>query len=67
MSLETTTVHTLPVLPLKNTVLFPHLFMPLSVGRPASTAATEAGRPTDRGMNRCGNSTVFFSGSTGGV
>jgi ATP-dependent Lon protease len=32
----------LPVLPLKNTVLFPHLFMPLSVGRPGSLAAVEA-------------------------
>ena len=32
----------LPVLPLKNTVLFPYLFMPLSVGRPDSLAAVEA-------------------------
>jgi ATP-dependent Lon protease len=32
----------LPVLPLKNTVLFPYLFMPLSVGRPNSLAAVEA-------------------------
>ena len=32
----------LPVLPLKNSVLFPHLFMPLSAGRPASLAAVEA-------------------------
>jgi ATP-dependent Lon protease len=36
------TVVTLPVLPLRNTVLFPHLFMPLSVGRPNSVAAVEA-------------------------
>ena len=32
----------LPVLPLKNSVLFPHLFMPLSAGRPVSMAAVEA-------------------------
>jgi ATP-dependent Lon protease len=32
----------LPVLPLKNTVLFPSLFMPLAVGRPNSVAAVEA-------------------------
>jgi ATP-dependent Lon protease len=35
-------VQTLPVLPIKNTVLFPHLFLPLSVGRPNSRAAVEA-------------------------
>jgi ATP-dependent Lon protease len=32
----------LPVLPLKNSMLFPHLLMPLAVGRPASIAAIEA-------------------------
>ena len=31
----------LPVLPVRNTVLFPHLFMPLAVGRPSSIAAVE--------------------------
>jgi ATP-dependent Lon protease len=35
-------VQVLPVLPLKNTVLFPYLFMPLSAGRPSSVAAVEA-------------------------
>ena len=38
-----TTLQTLPVLALKNTVLFPHLFVPLSAGRAASIAAVEAG------------------------
>jgi ATP-dependent Lon protease len=32
----------LPVLPLKNSVLFARLFMPLSFGRPISMAAVEA-------------------------
>src|SRR6185437_11771678 len=35
-------VKVLPVLPLKNSILFPGLLMPLSVGRPASLAAVEA-------------------------
>ena len=39
MSEET---RTLPVLPIKNTVLYPFLLMPLSVGRERSLAATEA-------------------------
>ena len=30
-----------PVLPLKSTVLFPHVLMPVSVGRSQSVAATE--------------------------
>lgn len=37
----------LPVLPVKNTVLFPYLVMPLSVGRQASIAAVEAARATE--------------------
>ena len=40
-------LNSLPVLPLKNSVLFPHLFMPLSVGRPASLAAIEASLATE--------------------
>jgi ATP-dependent Lon protease len=38
---ELETIQALPVLPIKNTVLFPHLQMPLSIGRPASLAAVE--------------------------
>src|ERR1700726_1953332 len=33
---------TLPVVPIKNSVLFPNLLMPLSVGRPKSVAAIQA-------------------------
>jgi ATP-dependent Lon protease len=36
-----------PVLPIKNSVLFPQLFMPLSVGRPLSIAAVEASLQTE--------------------
>src|SRR5579875_1156702 len=32
----------LPALPLKNTILFPGLLLPLSVGRPSSLRAVEA-------------------------
>src|SRR5918992_4096717 len=38
---EQETIQMLPVLPIKNTVLFPNLQMPLSIGRPASQAAVE--------------------------
>ncbi|HLJ97016.1 MAG TPA: endopeptidase La [Gemmataceae bacterium] len=37
----------LPVLPVKNTVLFPYLLMPLSAGRPTSRAAVEAALATE--------------------
>ena len=37
----------LPLLPLKNSVLFPHLLMPLSVGRPTSLAAVDAALATE--------------------
>ena len=36
-----------PYLPMKNTVLFPYLFLPLSVGRPATVAAVEAALATE--------------------
>lgn len=39
--------YSLPVLPLKNTVLLPYMFMPLSVGRPISRAAVEAALATE--------------------
>jgi ATP-dependent Lon protease len=40
-------ISTLPVLPLKNAVLFPGLLMPLSVGRPGSVAAVEKALATE--------------------
>jgi ATP-dependent Lon protease len=40
--LNTNVLQSLPVLPLKNTVLFPYLFVPLSAGRAISVAAVEA-------------------------
>lgn len=40
--MENGTILTLPVIPVRNVVLFPYLLMPLSVGRPASVAAVEA-------------------------
>jgi ATP-dependent Lon protease len=40
-------VYQLPVLPLKNAVLFPYLLMPLSAGRPGSIAAVEAALATE--------------------
>src|ERR1700712_4359717 len=38
---------TLPVLPIKNTHLFPNLLMPLSVGRPKSIAAIQYALKTE--------------------
>lgn len=38
---------TLPVLPLRNTVLFPNLFLPLQVGRPGTLIAAETALATD--------------------
>jgi ATP-dependent Lon protease len=40
-------IYQLPVLPLKNAVLFPYLLMPLSAGRPGSIAAVEAALATE--------------------
>src|SRR5580704_7026182 len=40
-------IKSLPLLPLKNSVLFPGLLMPLSVGRPASIAAVEKALATE--------------------
>jgi len=37
-------LESLPVLPLKNTVVYPQLVVPLAVGRPASVAAVDAAR-----------------------
>jgi ATP-dependent Lon protease len=44
---EEQAVKVLPLLPLKNTVLFPHLLMPLSVGRPSSLSAVQAALGTE--------------------
>ena len=40
-------IRILPLLPLKNSVLFPGLLMPLSVGRTVSLAAVEAALATE--------------------
>src|SRR5580700_5858298 len=40
-------ISTLPLLPLKNSVLFPGLLMPLSVGRPGSIAAVDKALGTE--------------------
>lgn len=40
-------LQSLPVLPIKNTVLFPNLLMPLSVGRTLSVAAIQAALKTE--------------------
>src|SRR5579862_6079909 len=40
-------IRILPLLPLKNSVLFPGLLMPLSVGRPGSVAAVEKALATE--------------------
>ena len=47
MSEEAATPKLFPVLPLKNTVLFPYLLMPLSVGRSTSLAAVQAALGTE--------------------
>jgi ATP-dependent Lon protease len=39
---EVNRIYSLPVLPLKNSVVFPYLAIPVSVGRPASLLAMEA-------------------------
>ena len=44
---QETQISALPLLPLKNSVLFPGLLMPLSVGRPASLAAVEQALATE--------------------
>ena len=44
---ERENIRALPLLPLKNSVLFPGLLMPLSVGRPSSLSAVEAAIATE--------------------
>src|SRR5438477_12334297 len=38
---------TLPLIPIKSMVLFPHLLMPLAIGRPQSIAAATAAAGTE--------------------
>jgi ATP-dependent Lon protease len=40
-------LQTLPVLPVKNTVLFPYLLLPITVGRPPSVASIDAALSTE--------------------
>ncbi len=47
MTLKTGVTTTLPVLPLKNSVLYPRMVMPLAAGRAASIAAVEAALATE--------------------
>ena len=42
MTIEANEATSLPVLPLKEAVLFPHMVMPLVIGRSSSMAAVEA-------------------------
>jgi ATP-dependent Lon protease len=44
---ESENPQTLPVVPIKNTVLFPMMLLPLTVGRPSSIAAIEAALATE--------------------
>src|SRR5258708_4545108 len=44
---NTNNLRTLPLLPIKNTVLFPFIHMPFSVGRPQSLAALEKAIATE--------------------
>src|SRR5205809_6219325 len=44
---NTNNLRTLPLLPIKNTVLFPFIHMPFSVGRPQSLAALEQAIATE--------------------
>src|SRR5450755_3091379 len=47
MAEKDSTIRELPLLPMKNAVLFPGLVMPLAVGRPGSIAAVEAALATE--------------------
>jgi ATP-dependent Lon protease len=53
MTEETPRNDTLPLLPLKDVVVFPRMVVPLMVGRPASLAAVEASLATSKPLFLC--------------
>ena len=44
---------TLPIVPLRDVVVFPHMVMPFVIGRPSSTRALEHALVKDKRIFRC--------------
>ena len=60
------TVLTLPVLPLKNSLLLPYVMMPISVGRVTSVAAIEAAMSSeDKSLVVVAQPTAWATGGGG--